>query len=662
MHYDPASDPVVRVDARRLRDKLREYYSESQDEAIIISLPKGSYIPSFEPGAAPKPAVTLAPEPVALPGPSRVRRYRLWVAMAIFAVLAGAGLWYVRLPSRQVSSGRPLTSSTGVKSPPSLSPDGNFVVFGWNKDGPADLWVKDVDSESLHRLTDTPQPEISPAWSPSGREIAFVRGGQGVFVISVLGGAERKIGETGGRVGWSADSKSVFVGDSCPGEAKRRCIFRIDLDTLERRQITRAGGHGGDSSFAASPDGRSLAIVRESMRGGVSDVYLVSLAGGEVRRITQQNTLIMGVDWTPDGKDLIYAVRETFRFRLWRTAASGKTGNGEVISSPGQSLNHPSVARGATKGPIRVAFSTMVQDVSIRRVDLNPSGPQESVGTYVAWADATEGRDCGARFSPDGNQVIFSSIRTGESNFWLANRDGSGLLLWNPLIGEGPRRALRAQEGSIGGWSPEGQRIAFDLTIDGNSDIYLSDLRGSRPIRLTSEPSMEVLPVYSRDGRWIYFVSDRSGSSQIWRMPVEGGAPTQLTFQGGFFPQRSFDGEYIYYNATIGPSNSPNVLKRVPATGGPETVVLEDVPSFCWSVLADGIYVLMAESGKEYLEVYDPDNGRRRRLGLMPFRVARGFCGFMTVAPDGRSLLGNHVDRFETNLGLLELAPSFLSR
>ena len=46
--FDPATDPIVRVDARRLRDKLREYYAELPNEPVLITLPKGSYAPKYE--------------------------------------------------------------------------------------------------------------------------------------------------------------------------------------------------------------------------------------------------------------------------------------------------------------------------------------------------------------------------------------------------------------------------------------------------------------------------------------------------------------------------------------------------------------------------------------------------------------------------------------
>lgn len=401
--YDPSTDPVVRVDARRLRDKLREYYSLAGDEPVIIRLPKGSYVPSFERRSPIIAAVLPEAEPISLPpAPSRSRAYWLLAAGALLVGVA-ATTWYgLRREAPPTIRIRPLTSLPGVVNQSSLSPDGNFVAFAWNKDGPADLYVKAVDSESQHRLTETPQNESSPAWSPDGREIAFIRAGQGVFIMSVLGGAERLIGDRASRVRWSANSKSVFVSDTCTGETTVPCIYQIDLDTLKKRQITKAGSHTGDSAFAASPDGRTLAIVRESMRRGVSDVFVVGLDGGEVRRITSQTNLVMGVDWTPDGNYLMYSTLEGMRFRLWRTAADGSAGNGQPVTPPGESANHVSIARQAgASGTIRVAFSTMFQDVSLKWVDFKPTGPADPVGTAIPWADAAEGRDCNAKFSPD---------------------------------------------------------------------------------------------------------------------------------------------------------------------------------------------------------------------------------------------------------------------
>ena len=65
--FDGGTDPVVRVDARRLRDKLREYY-EGRSEPVVISLPKGSYVPQFEANSVSPAASTHATHAVVPPG------------------------------------------------------------------------------------------------------------------------------------------------------------------------------------------------------------------------------------------------------------------------------------------------------------------------------------------------------------------------------------------------------------------------------------------------------------------------------------------------------------------------------------------------------------------------------------------------------------------
>ena len=105
----------------------------------------------------------------------------------------------------------------GLERDPSISPDGNFVAFSWTGPDPQgipDIWIKAVDNEALRRLTETPVAESRPAWSPDGREIAFLRAGQGVFVASALGGSERQIARSGSMVRWTPDGRSIVIGDN----------------------------------------------------------------------------------------------------------------------------------------------------------------------------------------------------------------------------------------------------------------------------------------------------------------------------------------------------------------------------------------------------------------------------------------------------------------
>ena len=179
--FNTAADPIVRVDARRLRDRLREYYAASANGGIVISVPKGSYTPVFHGNAGPEDAPgrtphhgDVAPEAPSPASTKRRARKRYWMAAAL--VLMGAVWGFARL--RIDDRSEPLhlltaTSMPGAEENPSLSPDGNFVAFSWA--GPApdsspDIWVKAVDGDAIKNLTNTPDVmEKYPRFSPDGR-------------------------------------------------------------------------------------------------------------------------------------------------------------------------------------------------------------------------------------------------------------------------------------------------------------------------------------------------------------------------------------------------------------------------------------------------------------------------------------------------------------
>jgi dipeptidyl aminopeptidase/acylaminoacyl peptidase len=302
------------------------------------------------------------------------------------------------------------------------------------------------------------------------------------------------------------------------------------------------------------------------------------------------------------------------------------------------------VARATSGGVVRVAYQGQKINVSLRVVELQPSGAAQPVGIAKPLANQTASLDCGGAFSPDGLQYAFRSARTGEMRFWIVGRDGSGLRPFTPL---------NVVAGRSNSWSPDGTRIVFDwVGPDGNDDIYIGDVAGGKPVRLTTDPSVDWAASWSHDGRWIYFVSDRSGSVQIWKMPASGGAAIRVTSGFGFEPYPSPDGKFIYY-VTCLPGQRPCPLKRVPVDGGPEVVVLDGVAAAHWSITAKGIYFLSREGGRDWLDLFDPRTSKRVRLGSLPFRS--NHCGFISVSPNGSHLIGNHVDKYEADIGLVEI-------
>ena len=128
--------------------------------------------------------------------------------------------------------------------------------------------------------------------------------------------------------------------------------------------------------------------------------------------------------------------------------------------------------------------------------------------------------------------------------------------------------------------SPNGQEIAFCY----KGDIYKVAATGGHAVQLTTQSSYEMNPVWSADGRYLAFASDRKGNFDVYAMPSTGGAPTRLTTNSASELPWAFspDGKYVYFSASIQdpassvlfPSSRLTEVYKVPVTGGRTTQVL----------------------------------------------------------------------------------------
>src|SRR5262249_30862020 len=133
------------------------------------------------------------------------------------------------------------------------------------------------------------------------------------------------------------------------------------------------------------------------------------------------------------------------------------------------------------------------------------------------------GRNEGAQVSPDSKKLAFMSNRSGSSEIWMSDRDGSNAIQLTAIGISGTPR-----------WSPDGHTIAFDRDTGENGGIFLVDVDKGSPRPLVQESSQNLVPSWSQDGKWIYFASNRTSAWQVWKVPASGGIPVQVTARGGF--------------------------------------------------------------------------------------------------------------------------------
>jgi Tol biopolymer transport system component len=151
-----------------------------------------------------------------------------------------------------------------------------------------------------------------------------------------------------------------------------------------------------------------------------------------------------------------------------------------------------------------------------------------------------------------------------------------------PVGGGSPRQSTLFGPSYLHGWSPDGRSLVYTAERDGEFDIYRVPAEGGAETQLTTAAGLDDGPEYAPDGRFIYFNSVRSGSMEIWRMGADGSAPEQLTddaFQN-WFPHLSPDGRqmvFLSFPPTVAADDHPFYqevyLRRMPADGGSPQVV-----------------------------------------------------------------------------------------
>jgi dipeptidyl aminopeptidase/acylaminoacyl peptidase len=254
-------------------------------------------------------------------------------------------------------------------------------------------------------------------------------------------------------------------------------------------------------------------------------------------------------------------------------------------------------------------------------------------------------REANPQFSPNGSRIAFSSTRSGASEIWTAAADGSHLLQLTTSRNSGTPR-----------WSPDGRRIVYDSQgEDGLWDILTIDAGGGQPRQVPRPRADDKVPSFSGDGKWIYFASNRTGKDEIFRMPLAGGDPVQLTHAGGIVAFEAPGGKAFYYAKSNG-CGSP--LFRRDLQGGPELIILPRVCGRGFAVTESGIYYVdVADTARPgpstlTLRLLDPTTGKSREISQSD-RPLVGVNG-LGVSPDGAAILVSASPHWGSDLFLLE--------
>jgi len=565
-------------------------------------------------------------------------------------------------PESLLLRGTPLTSDPGLEVDPVLSPDGNWVAYAWTGESGAesDIYVKACYGESRLRLTDLPGSERDPAWSPDGSTVAFVHLGAGqgakasVRTVPAIGGPVRTLVQTGEEIlglSWSPDGKEIAFGGA-PAPGRYLEIMLVSVETLETRQVNESSSNylcAFDPRF--SPDGTQIAFTRADV-AGLHDLYVVPREGGACRRVTSLCCWMYGLDWTRDGRAIVFSASPRADFGLWRVGVA--EGDLSWIPTRSEWVANPQLSR--RDG--RMVYEDCAYDADIwtmRAPRFSPAataparedpeaGPAEARPLI-----ASTRSDFAGRYSADGRSIVFISKRTGEREIWICDAEGENA---QPVTRRGSSQVMEPR------WSPDGRQIAFSSIADGWAGIQVLDRQTGAVRPIVTDDCHAFACWWSRDGEWIYFDRQAGNVWELWRLHPDGTGAERISARvHNVVWESGRDG--TLFCAVASPAGlhlaavpPPSAAPFPEATAEPEWVVPRERTER-WVAMApldDGVYFVEQKAGgRSILGWYDFATLRSDSLAALPPRVVH-----LNVAPDGSALLFDHASRYTSDLVLAE--------
>jgi Tol biopolymer transport system component/DNA-binding winged helix-turn-helix (wHTH) protein len=647
-------DQALNTSIAKIRAALGD---NSEHPRFIETLPRRGYrfIGAIDDASDKQsPSASIAPPPANRAAPGRVFAT---VGISLLLLIAAFEIWRfsrtsteAALPALEVV---PLVSLPGMESTASFSPDGNRVALSLHRSKDPGIYTTGIAGQNPQRLTSNPS-DCCPQWSSDGLQIAFSRAdgdGFDFYVIPAAGGAERRVASwpiEGHQVSavakwravvrcfdWSPDGKVLAFSDG-QTDKTHAWISLLSLADSTTKQLTSPPSQHLDYGPAFSPDGASVAFVRSIAAGVVEDLYIVPASGGEPRRDTFDNAWMNAPPtWTPDGRDIVFTSMRGGNWALWRVAASG--GTPRPVVGVGIDAVIPVVS---PKGNL-LAYQQVAGRLNIWRLNLKDEKHPDGQPEMLIPDKRGGGRP---HYSPDGKRIAFESARLGFAEIWACDSDGSHCDQLTTL--RGTAGAAR--------WSPDGRYLAFEFRPKEHSEVFLLEKGDATPRLLkTLDGADNGGPSWSRDGKSIYFYSDRAGSFQLWKTQVGADSPVQVTRHGGVFAAESADGKFLYYSKF-----EKRGLWRMPLTGGEEVQVLDQPPGdawWNWALTPKGIYFIensrnVASSGLKSFEF-----ATQKRISIAPINNA---SFGLAISPDGKSLLYGHYEP-ETEESNIMLVKNF---
>jgi len=507
-----------------------------------------------------------------------------WVLIGILigALIGGLAAWSLL---RKVQKDNSKFTHVSIDLPPTqlldfsfqgplaLSPDGKLVAYTARNSEGVQLYLRPLREGQAEVVPGTTFAQ-GPFFSPDGQWVAFSSNGK-LKKVPVSGGTPVTITQAGSPQGgcWTQNGTILLV------PAVGLGVFRMAVDGGVLQPVTRIEpGEGGHYFPDVLPDGKAVLFTIEVSGRSFDDARIAvqSLETGKRKILVEGGSYARYASgfllYTRAGK-LLAAPFDTQALAITgpaiplTTAVDTFDGNGAaayavsregtlVYASGGSMVLHPHttlawVDRKGKATPLRApsrAYYNPRVSADGQRISVAVGGANDDVWTYDVQRGTLsrltfEDENLFPILTPDGKRITFSHHSGGNSPN----------LYWIPSDGSGPMQRLdTANAGRFAqSWSPDGRTLVFLEENLSDWDLWTLSLDGKRePQPWLRTPFAEWSAAFSPDGRWLAYVSDESGSTEVYVRRFRGATEKlQISSEGGTEPVWARSGRELFYRA-----------------------------------------------------------------------------------------------------------------
>jgi dipeptidyl aminopeptidase/acylaminoacyl peptidase len=259
-------------------------------------------------------------------------------------------------------------------------------------------------------------------------------------------------------------------------------------------------------------------IVYVGTDGVSPDIYTMNADGSVVTNLTNDGRNNDDPEWSPDGTKIVWDTwRQYNNGNVWVMNADGSGATALTTQTFADHSSSIQATWSSDGGSIVFVRTDDELGPEIYRMGASGSNPTRLTTT------SPEADDLQPSVAPTG-RVAFASDRANTAfetfDIYVMNADGSGVRRLT-FDGGDPNDPTAPSHDSLNpAWSPDGSRIAFDSTRDGNREVYVINADGTGLVNVSNDPSTDYAPAWSPDGTQLSFTSTRAGQDDIWTIDV----------------------------------------------------------------------------------------------------------------------------------------------